>query len=518
MALNRQLSIENSKYTYLEGMLVSDDKPAELITFVNDATTHAELMLKMMYDCFEEGKFCDVTLVVGDSEIKAHRLVLSSFSLYFRGLFDYGWKDSRQERFEITQFDEATLKSLLHFAYTGKLHLNASNVVRVLAAGDFLQLVNLDFVKESCGDYLMKHINKGNCVVMLFIAEQFNAVELKGILLKYVSRNFYEVSPSEDFCKLPPDLIVEILQSESLVVDLGKDFLPPSTDQEDFVLDIVLRYVSHQCEDEGESDLLLSKLIQSVRLCFASPSSMEKLHCYAEKAGCREAMKLIVQAMGTSEAIDDCLLELWRQQRKGGKPRNKCYRIYADKVHVGPTQYKFGNESFTEVPDLYITGMKIYIRLWDNRPVIGGLQIFYSNGESPIYGGHDEDSKVHEFHLDSDERIVKTEVRSGWMIDSLTFFTNKGKELGPYGGTGGDEHIEQPEGEYSFLSYLKGTIVLTQQKLGLTQLYLIWKEFLVDESDCHDKHDNESDRDVNEVVHESNFSSSQESSDIESDN
>lgn len=507
MALNRQLSIETSNYTYLEGMLASDDKPAKLVTYVNDATSHADLMLKRMYDFFEEGKFCDVLLVVEGSEIKAHRLVLSSFSLYFSGLFDYDWKDGGQNRFEITQFDEATLKSILHFAYTGKLHLNASNVIRVLAAGDFLQLVNLDFVKESCGDYLMKHINKDNCVLMLFFADQFHAVELKGILLKYVSRNFYKVSSSEDFTKLPPDLIVEILQSESLVVDLGKDFPPPSADQEDFVLDIVLRCVSHQCETENESDLLLSKLIQSVRLCLLSPSSMKKLHCYAEKTGCKEAAKLIVQAMGSSEAIDDhCLLGLWRHQRKGGKPINMYYRIYADKILVGPIQNTFGNESFTEEPDLYVTGMKIRIRLWDNRPVIGGLQVFYSNGESPIYGGDDEDNEVHEFYLDSDERIVKTEVRSGWMIDSLKFFTNKGQELGPYGGTGRDEHIEQPEGEYSFLSYLKGTVVRAQQKLGITQLCLIWKEFLVDGSDRHNKHDKES------IV-----SSSRESSDIESD-
>ncbi len=32
---------------------------------------------------------------------------------------------------------------------------------------------------------------------------------------------------------------------------------------------------------------------------------------------------------------------------------------------------------------------------------------------------------MNEFHLEDEERIIRVDVASGWMIDKLTFYTNK---------------------------------------------------------------------------------------------
>jgi hypothetical protein len=494
-SLNRHLSMENPLLSHLEGMLTRNEEQAASRTYSKDEGNHAKNMLERMYKCYEEGKFCDATLVVGENEIKTHRLVLTLLSEYFNGLFDNNWKDSKQDKIEIKEFDEATLKCILHFAYTGELQLNPSNVLRVLAAGNFLQLFELDFIKVSISDYLKEKVNKDNCPAMLVIAEQFHVVKMKDFLVKYAARNFSGVSQSEDFLELSVELLVEILQSKVLVADHGRDFLPLPTEQEDFILDIVLKYISHQCENEQQTDLLLSKLIHYIRFHCLSPLSLEKLCCYASNPSCSRTLELIKQAKEEIEAEDDELVKLWGTEREGSISKERCCKIHADQVHVGPTQTTFGDESFTHAPHLFIQGMKIWIRLWDTHPVIGGLKVFYSNGESPMYGGDDEDSEVYEFHLGDDERIVKAEVRSGWMVDSLMFFTNKGQGLGPYGGDGGTKYTEEPKGEYGFLSYLKGTVVNAQDKLGIAKLQLIWKEYLVDECDSDGVDIEDDDRD-----------------------
>ena len=480
------LRLAPSLLSHLEGMLLEHNEDCfssrTYWNHSNNENNHADNILERMYKCYEEGKLCDVTLVVGANEIKTHRLVLNSFSLFFNGLFDDCWSDSKKDKIEIEEFDEVALKCILQFAYTGELKLNTSNVLKVLAASNFLQLVQLNFVKESVGDYLKEKVNKDNCAAMLAIAEQFSVVQLKKFLVKYVARNFYQVSQSEDFLELPVELFLEILQSNVLVADLGRDFLPHHMEQEDFILDVALKYVSHQFDNKQQSDLLLAKLIKNhIRVLCLSPSSLEKLHQFASDACLDESLMLIKEAK-EGNASENERVKFWKTKREGSISKEILgKKEHGGRVNVGPIQRKFGSEfRGHDNPDLYILGMKIWIRLWDNHPVIGGIKVFYSNGESPMYGGDDEDDEVYEFYLDDDERIIKAKIWSGWMVDSLMFFTNKGQKFGRYGGHGGSKKTEKPGGRYSFLSRLTGVVVETQEKLAVINLRLVWRKFMVD--------------------------------------
>ena len=478
--------MEHSLQSALDEVISAfDEEPANPKIYVNNDAqkNHGDNMLERMYECYKEGRFCDVTLVVGNNEIKTHRLVLSSGSSFFDRLFNGKWKDSEQDKYEVRgNFTESTVRCMLDFVYSGKLQLNSRNVLRILDACDYFQFLELDFIKESIADYLKERVNENNCPSLLNIAQQFDAVKLEELLVKYAARNFFRVVESQDFIKLPVELLVKILQSEMLVVDYGRHFLPLSAEQENFIVDILLdKYIPYQSENGQQSDLLLSKLVYCIRFHCLSPSSLDKLCGYVRNGKCCESLKLIMKAKKEVESKDDPgLIKSWGTEREASSSMENYRKVHGGKVMVGPVQHTFGVDAYIgeSLLPVFIQGMKIWIRLWDNRPVIGGLKVFYGNhGESPVYGGDDEDSTVHEFHLGKDERIVKAIVRSGWMIDSLKFFTNKDQELGPYGGDGGSEYTEEPRGEYGFLSYVSGSVVKTQEKLGITKLRLNWKEF-----------------------------------------
>ena len=129
--------------------------------------------------------------------------------------------------------------------------------------------------------------------------------------------------------------------------------------------------------------------------------------------------------------------------------------------------------------------MKLWIRRWDGRPVLGGLKIFYNhNGDQETMMGSDSDqSEHHEFHLEKNERIVKVDVNSGWMIDRLSFYTNKKDEngdpkcYGPYGGDGGGFYTETPPGSYGFLAGISAAVVYSQGEEGITRLQFAWRAF-----------------------------------------
>ena len=58
------------------------------------------------------------------------------------------------------------------------------------------------------------------------------------------------------------------------------------------------------------------------------------------------------------------------------------------------------------------------------------------NGQQHGGGGGSPTS----IHLQPGERIVRVDLRSGIYVDQITFFTDQGRQYGPYGGNGGEPH------------------------------------------------------------------------------
>ena len=100
----------------------------------------------------------------------------------------------------------------------------------------------------------------------------------------------------------------------------------------------------------------------------------------------------------------------------------------------------------------------------------------YSDGEK-IFHGQIADREVHEFMTGPDEFIVKVISSSGWMIDSLTFFTNKGTQFGPYGGDGGGQRSLEVPVKHGYLAYISGSEASTQGSLGIVNLAFHWQNY-----------------------------------------
>lgn len=499
------MSLENPLLCDLESMLKSDS-PQEL--YRSDA--YSNKLLHGLKENYEDGKFCDVTFIVGEKLIKAHRVVLSSFSLYFKALFDSFWKENEQEKIHIQDIDERTLKCLINFAYSGELEVNTANVLDLLSAADFLQI---DFVKTSCGKYLKSLVNHENCLTMLIIANKFNVLELESYLVNFAARYFFTVSQFRHFLDLPVKVLARLLQNESLVVDKGQDFLPSVAAQESIVLERVLLYVSHQTEESKPE--IMKELLQNVRLLLLPLSTLDNLQTNKDVSNCPAAkylVKQVVDSLNSNHPDGVTLPELYAKPRKATEVHESRRRVHAF-GYIRPEQSSFNDRDLAAGSDTFLQGMKIWIRHWDGRPVIGGLQTFYSNGETSLYGGQDTTSEVEEFHLKDGERIVKVDINSGWMIDHLKFHTNKSRVLGPYGGPGGSSYSEEPRGAFGFLGYIKGAVALTQEKLGIIKFCLVWKEFLVDFSESKGKNFELAEQSGNEEF--SNHSESPYNSDFE---
>ena len=446
---------------------------------VNDSN-HGSNLLKGLLTMFKDGRYSDVTLKVSqERRLQVHRVVLASFSPYFEALLGKNWDDGEKEEVEILGFDENAVSDLIEFAYSGKIDISKDNVQTLLEASSYLQI---EFVKKSCGDFLKGAIDEKTCLSIWQLADVFTLEELRGEGKKYALQHFTEVSKKEEFLFLPFDLMKEILADEGICVII-EGLIPSVEEREKVVLEAVFKYIQNDVVNRKK---YLPKLLSLVRLPTLSESYLKEISSHKLLTdSCAEILSK-AQKLKIDPPEKDSPDEKWVTTREFAKHVVSWGRSFANGGQVHPeTSYHSDKETVEDLSsDVYIKGVELWIRRWDGRPVLGGLKIFYNGDKEVQFGSYSDQSDHHEFRLDENERIVKVEVRSGWMIDQLTFYSNKKdedgspKSYGPYGGEGGSFNCETPPGSYGFLAGIAAAIVDSQGEKGITRLQFAWRTYV----------------------------------------
>jgi hypothetical protein len=87
-------------------------------------------------------QFCDVILCVDGQEFPTHRIILSSFSAYFRAMFASEMAEKSQDRVSINGVEPSMLQLIIQYAYTSEINITKSNVQSLLSASNLLQVLH----------------------------------------------------------------------------------------------------------------------------------------------------------------------------------------------------------------------------------------------------------------------------------------------------------------------------------------------------------------------------------------
>ncbi|CAL1539782.1 unnamed protein product, partial [Lymnaea stagnalis] len=155
----------------------------------------------------------DFVVEVEGKEFKCHRLILSACSGFFRGLLRSGMKESQKRKTKLEGVSMETFASILEILYTGCDNVTRDNMLNVWQAADQLLI---KFVSDNCVDFIKNNICNETVISVWKVASQLmnnNIIELY-----FVKKNYEHVIKSNAFlCLLYNDLL-EIIQSQDLVV------------------------------------------------------------------------------------------------------------------------------------------------------------------------------------------------------------------------------------------------------------------------------------------------------------
>ncbi|GLT48397.1 hypothetical protein SLA2020_220270 [Shorea laevis] len=174
----------------------------------------------------------DVTFNVAGEKFHAHKLVLAARSPVFRSKFFDETEEDKQE-VVITDLEPKVFKALLHFIYRDTLSEDVESVgsssssvssisetltMKLLAVAD---RYGLERLKMMCESHLCKDISVNTVSKMLTLANEYRAMELRDVCLRFAAENLAAVMRSDGFKYLRENH--PALQSEILKTVAGCD-------------------------------------------------------------------------------------------------------------------------------------------------------------------------------------------------------------------------------------------------------------------------------------------------------
>ena len=197
---------------------------------------------------------CDVTLLVKDGIIKAHKNILSKSSNFFESLLNSNMRESIEGVVRFETLSKADLGDVLEFIYTGSVHiLSEDHAKELIAIADYMLIQQL---KDLAGRVLANTLNIFNCISTYHFAERYQCKELFSDTRKFIVGNFTAVAKTKGFLDLALEDFEIWISSDEINVSAEED-----------VFKILLTWIDH---DKSERKKCFETLFKHIRLPFVT--------------------------------------------------------------------------------------------------------------------------------------------------------------------------------------------------------------------------------------------------------
>ena len=153
-------------------------------------------------------EFSDVTFMVENEPVYAHKALLAQRSNHFAAMFRSGMRESTERVIPIPNMSRAVFLLLMEYLYTDAVKIDLEHAVGLYIAAD---LYNLDRLRDMCCFVVRRNLNPENSGPLLEAATENHCQVLKDICMKYVVENFDIVSKTDGIKNVSHGVLLEIL-------------------------------------------------------------------------------------------------------------------------------------------------------------------------------------------------------------------------------------------------------------------------------------------------------------------
>ncbi|GLG97737.1 Uncharacterized protein GBIM_04433 [Gryllus bimaculatus] len=183
---------------------------------------NSHTVLQKISMLYMERQMNDICLIVSGVEYPAHRLILCASSEVFQVmLMNPEWSESQESRVVLqeTPTCAAIFGDFLQYFYTGRIRINHATVMPVLSLAD---KYNVKDLVKLCVEYMCMHIahaaSNNQLVSWLQYTLACGHYDVAQVCQNFVKWNFEMVAEASDFGNFEPDVFINILKQNDLVV------------------------------------------------------------------------------------------------------------------------------------------------------------------------------------------------------------------------------------------------------------------------------------------------------------
>jgi RCC1 and BTB domain-containing protein len=187
-----------------------NEHTAVLVSAEAETVVAASSLIDDFDTLVDQDTFSDVTFMVESRPIYAHRAILAARSEHFRAMFSSGMRESNSDTIPIANTRYDIFLALLRYIYTDRVDLSAEDAAELYMTAE---MYRLDRLKDLCQMQVLAQLSTENAPTILGVADSMASLHLRTLCIKFIVRNFDEVSKVDAFNELSRDLIIEVLQN-----------------------------------------------------------------------------------------------------------------------------------------------------------------------------------------------------------------------------------------------------------------------------------------------------------------
>jgi RCC1 and BTB domain-containing protein len=153
-------------------------------------------------------EFSDVTFLVEDQPVYAHRAILAQRCDHFAAMFRSGMRESVERMVPIQDISRQVFLLLLEYIYTDSVKIEVEHATELYIAADLYQLERL---RDMCCTVVRRNLNAENAGPLLQNASESHCHCLKEVCMAYMVENFDIVSKTDGIKQVSHTLLLEIL-------------------------------------------------------------------------------------------------------------------------------------------------------------------------------------------------------------------------------------------------------------------------------------------------------------------
>mmetsp|Transcript_53125 Transcript_53125/g.60193 ORF Transcript_53125/g.60193 Transcript_53125/m.60193 type:complete len:609 (-) Transcript_53125:2595-4421(-) len=153
-------------------------------------------------------EFSDVTFLVEDQPVYAHRAILAQRCDHFAAMFRSGMRESVERTVPIADISMNVFLLLLEYIYTDSIKIDVEHAIGLYIASDIYQL---DRLRDMCCTVVRRNLNAENAGTLVQTADENHCAILRDVCVTYIVENFDVVSKTDGIKQISHGLLLEIL-------------------------------------------------------------------------------------------------------------------------------------------------------------------------------------------------------------------------------------------------------------------------------------------------------------------